>query len=183
LTLFFKEDGYLLSQPLLVIDMLHDFLDEKGSLYIGDAADQVKKNVKERLFKQRSEGKPVIYVMDRHLPGDAEFKMFPPHCLAGEWGAEVIEDLVPEKGDFLVVKRRYSAFFGTDLDIILRENNAKEIELAGVCTQICILYTAAEARMLNYEVTVRKDCVASFDLDAHRFALREMEHTLGVKVI
>ena len=54
LTLFFKEDGYLLSQPLLVIDMLHDFLDEKGSLYIGDAADQVKKNVKERLFKQRS---------------------------------------------------------------------------------------------------------------------------------
>ena len=41
----------------------------------------------------------------------------------------------------------------------------------------CILYTAAEARMLNYEVTVRKDCVASFDLDAHRFALREMEHT------
>lgn len=170
-------------QPLLVIDMLHDFLDEKGTLYLGGAAAQVRENVKKRLFEQRSAGEPVLYVMDRHLPGDAEFQMFPPHCLAGEWGAEVVGDLKPEKGDFLVPKRRYSAFFGTDLDLTLREMKAKGIELAGVCTQICILYTAVEARMLNYEVTVRRNCVASFDPEAHRFALKEMEQTLGVKVI
>jgi nicotinamidase-related amidase len=67
--------------------------------------------------------------------------------------------------------------------LTLRELNVTELELAGVCTQICVLYTAADARMLNYDVTVRRECVASFDPEAHEFALKEMERTLGVKVI
>ncbi len=58
-----------------------------------------------------------------------------------------------------------------------------DLELTGVCTQICILYTAADARMRQYNVSVRKECVESFDEEAHLFALKEMENTLGVKVI
>ncbi len=91
--------------------------------------------------------------------------------------------MAPREGDFQVYKRRYSAFFGTDLDLTLRELGVTELELVGVCTQICVLYTAADARMLNYNITVRKECVASFDEDAHAFALKEMEKTLGVKVL
>ena len=59
----------------------------------------------------------------------------------------------------------------------LRELGVTELELVGVCTQICVLYTAADARMLNYNITVRKECVASFDEDAHAFALKEMENS------
>lgn len=171
-----------MTKALLVIDMLKDFLEESGALCIGDSR-QVIDNVSSRVKEWRLQGCPVIYVMDRHLPHDAEFKMFPPHCLAGERGGEVVDELIPAEGDFLVYKRRYSAFFGTDLDLTLRELGVAELELAGVCTQICILYTAADARMLNYSVTVRKKCVASFDEAAHEFALREMEKTLGVKVL
>ena len=106
-----------------------------------------------------------------------------PHCLAGKAGAEVIDELTPQKGDYIIYKRRYSAFFCTDLDLTLRELGVTEIELVGVCTQICVLYTAADARMLNYDVTVQKEYVDSFDKKAHDFALSEMEKTLGVKVL
>ncbi len=171
-----------MTRALLIIDMLRDFLEKEGALCIGDSQEVIA-GVSSRLQEWRRQKLPVFYIMDRHLPHDAEFKMFPPHCLAGEWGGEVVDELAPREGDFLVYKRRYSAFFGTDLDLSLRELGIKELELAGVCTQICILYTAADARMRLYDVTVRKECVASFDEEAHRFALKEMQNTLGVNVI
>jgi nicotinamidase-related amidase len=171
-----------MTKALLVIDMLKDFLEKDGVLCIGDT-EQLIQNVGQRLIDWRAQGDPVIYIMDRHLPQDAEFAMFPPHCLAGERGGEVVDELAPGPGDYIVYKRRYSAFFGTDLDLILRELRISDLELAGVCTQICILYTAADARMLNYTVTVKKDCIASFDHEAHLFALNEMAKTLGVKLI
>ncbi len=55
--------------------------------------------------------------------------------------------------------------------------------LTGVCTNICVLYTAADARMRHYKVKVLKDGVASFDEQAHQFALQEMEKTLGVQLV
>lgn len=171
-----------MAKALLIIDMLRDFLEQQGVLCIGDSRELIK-NVETRLQEWRRQEEPVFYIMDRHLPHDAEFKMFPPHCLAGEWGGEVVDDLAPRPNDFLVYKRRYSAFFGTDLDLTLRELGVRELELTGVCTQICVLYTAADARMRLYDVTVRKECVASFDEGAHRFALAEMEKTLGVNIV
>lgn len=172
----------MVKDAVLVIDMLRDFIEKDGALCIGDS-EQVRTKVAERIEQYRAQEKPVIYIVDRHLPNDAEFDMFPPHCLEGEWGGEVIPEIAPQKDDYIIPKRRYSAFFGTDLDLTLRELEIKQLELVGVCTQICVLYTAADARMLNYDVTVRKNCVDSFDRDAHEFALKEMESTLGVKVL
>ncbi|MCK9216794.1 MAG: cysteine hydrolase [Firmicutes bacterium] len=171
-----------MAKALLVIDMLNDFLDKDGALSIGDSKSIIE-NVSSRIKENRLNRNTIIYIMDRHLPQDAEFKMFPIHCLEGDKGAEIIEELAPEKGDYQISKRRYSAFFGTDLDLTLRELGVTELELCGVCTQICVLYTAADARMLNYDVTVLKDCVDSFDKTAHKFALAEMQKTLGIKVI
>ncbi|MDO9534440.1 MAG: isochorismatase family cysteine hydrolase [Bacillota bacterium] len=169
-------------KALLIIDMLRDFLETNGALCIGDSKEIIQ-NVSSRLKEWRLQKNPVIYIMDKHLPHDAEFKMFSPHCLTGEWGSEVVDELAPCEGDFIIYKRRYSAFFGTDLDLTLRELGVTELELVGVCTQICVLYTAADARMRHYDVIVRKNCVASFDEEAHEFALKELERTLGAKVI
>jgi len=113
---------------------------------------------------------------------DKEFNLFPPHCLSGTEGANIIEELKPSKNDFIIHKRRYSGFFQTDLDISLREEGIIELELVGVCTNICVLYTAVSARMLDYRVTVLKDAVASFDQGAHDFALRQMKDVLGVEI-
>ncbi|OPL07616.1 MAG: nicotinamidase [delta proteobacterium ML8_F1] len=171
-----------MKKALIVIDMLKDFLDEDGVLTIGDSANLIE-NVASRIAVHRREGHPVIYLMDQHREDDLEFNMFPPHCIKGTPGGDIVEALAPLKGDFLIAKRRYSGFFGTDLDLTLRDLKITEVELAGVCTQICVLYTAADARMLNYGVTLYEAAVASFDPEAHDFALKEMSATLGVKVI
>ena len=172
-----------MTKALLVIDMLRDFVEDGGELYIGDTANSIIKNVSKRIQEARTAEVPIIYITDSHLPNDAEFNMFPPHCLKYGRGSEIIDELAPQKEDYLINKRRYSAFYGTDLDLTLRELGVTEIELTGVCTQICVLYTAADARTRLYNVEVRRDCVGSFDEEAHEFALKEMEKTLGAKVL
>ncbi|NCC82459.1 MAG: cysteine hydrolase, partial [Clostridia bacterium] len=101
-----------MKKALLVIDMLNDFINEKGSLYIGKAPKLIS-NISERIKEHRDNGNPIIYIMDKHLENDEEFNMFPSHCIAGEWGSEIVAELAPKKGDYLIGKRRYSAFFGT----------------------------------------------------------------------
>jgi len=170
-------------KAVLVIDMLADFIKESGALYVGELGKEIIEPIAALLEKERKAGSLIIYVCDNHLPDDSEFKMFPAHCIRGTEGADVITQLTPRSGDYIITKRRYSAFAGTDLDITLREKGVRELVLVGVCTNICVLYTAADARNLNYEVTVPEKCVTSFDLEAHRFALKELEKTLGAKVV
>lgn len=170
-------------KALLIIDMLNDFVREDGALYIGNAGRKIIPVIAELAADARSKGWPVFYICDQHRPDDLEFKMFPPHCIIGSEGARVCDELVPEERDLIIPKRRYSGFYGTELDLALRERGIEEIILVGVCTNICVLYTAADARMRNYRAVVVKDGVASFDEAAHRFALNEMERTLGVVLI
>ena len=174
-----------MSQALLVVDMLNDFVLEDGALTVGPAGKQIIPPIRERIQEYRQKGDLILYVADCHAPDDKEFNMFPPHCIKGEEGAEIVSELRPQDAanERVIPKRRYSAFYGTDLDLTLKEKGIHQLELTGVCTNICILYTAADARMRYYDVTVRADTVASFDEAAHNFALKEMEHTLGVKII
>lgn len=171
------------NEALLVVDMLYDFLDPHGALYCGEAASTIIPFVKGEIERQRNAGKPVIYICDRHRPDDPEFDLFPSHCVAGDLGAEICEALAPRPGDHIVYKRRYSGFFGTDLDLLLRELKITKVRMVGVCTNICVLYTAADARMRGYEVQVDPRGVASFDEEAHSWALKEMEKTLGVTIM
>ena len=172
----------MIKKALLITDMLNDFIRENGKLYIGDGGGKIISPIQKELEKFRKEKNPIFYICDCHRPDDKEFNLFPPHCLSGTEGAGIIEELKPLKGDFIIHKRRYSGFFQTDLDITLREEGISELELVGVCTNICVLYTAASARMLNYKVTVLKDAVASFDQQAHDFALKQMKDVLGVEI-
>ena len=137
----------------------------------------------DEIARARAAGDAVIYLTDAHLPDDAEFEMFPPHAIVGTPGAEIVPEVAPATGEVVITKRRFSGFFGTDLDVTLRERNVDTIRLVGDCTDICVLYTAADARNLGYAVEVLVDGVTSFDEEAHRFALREMERTLGARLI
>ncbi len=172
-------------RALLVVDMLNDFIQEDGALSVGPAGKEIIPHIKDKLKDYRKNGEFIFFVVDQHLSDDGEFTMFPPHCLKGEKGAELVSELRPENSsqEIVIPKRRFSAFYGTDLDLTLREKGIEKMELTGVCTNICIIYTAADARMREYEVEVNPSTVASFDEEAHRFALKEMENTLGVKVI
>jgi nicotinate phosphoribosyltransferase len=108
--------------------------------------------------------------------------MFPPHCIEGTTETEVIPDLAAKFPGEIIKKKRYSGFSGTDLAQRLKKLKPEKITIVGVCTDICVCHTAADARALDYNVEVPADCVASFDERAHTYALEHMEKVLGVKI-
>jgi len=169
-------------KALLIIDMLNDFVSEGGALDCGPSARGIIDEISRLAAEFRRRGSPVIHVCDRHHPDDAEFTQFPPHALAGSWGAEICPELQPAPEDQVLAKRRFSAFYATGLDLLLREKGIGELVLCGVCTNICVLYTAADARMRGYDVVVPARAVASFDQTGHEFALRELKQTLKARV-
>jgi len=170
-------------RALVVVDMIEDFVHEGGALYCGPSMAKVVPVIKRELERARTAGDPIVYLTDEHLPDDAEFAQFPPHALKGSTGAKIVPELAAREGDVVIPKRRFSGFFGTDLDITLRERGVDTLRLVGDCTNICVLYTAADARNLGYAVEVMRDGVTSFDLEAHADALRELEKTLGATIL
>jgi nicotinamidase/pyrazinamidase len=172
-----------MKRALVVVDMIEDFVREGGALYCGPSMARILPVIKREIARSRGASEPVVYLKDDHLPDDAEFQMFPPHAISGTKGAEIVPELAPAKDDVVIPKRRYSGFFGTDFDITLRERGVDTLRLVGDCTNICVLYTAADARNLGYAVEVVEQGVTSFDEEAHHDALRELEKTLGAKIL
>jgi ureidoacrylate peracid hydrolase len=112
----------------------------------------------------RRAGCPIVFLVDSHRPNvrqDREWLKRTPHCVEGSWGARVIEDLDPQADDLYVIKRRYSGFFNTDLDLTLKDLGVDTVVVAGVVTNICVRSTVHDAFFLGYRVVVPEDCVAA----------------------
>lgn len=176
-----------MANVVLVVDMLRGFLEpshdgEPHNLYCGDEARQIIPNVRRLLEAEHTRGAHTIFVADTHDPDDKEFDIFPPHCIRGTVENEVIPELRDLPGE-LLPKKRYSAFFDTALEQRLDELKPENVIVCGVCTDICVLHTAADARNRDYSVEVPADCVASFDPEAHRWALKHIQEVLGAKVV
>ena len=167
---------------LLVVDMLRGFLENGHNLFCGEDARKIIPTVKALLDQEISEGSKVFYICDAHQPNDLEFDIFPEHCLEGTLESQVIPELVEYPG-IRVNKNRYSGFYGTELGTFLEDLLPEKVIVCGVCTDICVLHTVADARNRDYQVEVRVDSVASFDLEAHSWALDHMEHILGAKLV
>lgn len=167
---------------VIVIDMLNDFIRPDGLLYV-PGSERLIEPIARRLEEARAAGDAVIHTCNHHLPDDEEFKIFGRHGVLGSVGSEVISELALQPGDRLVPKRRYSAFFCTELLLSLRELRVEEVEITGVVTNICVYFTAADARNLAYPVTVHGSRVAGLDQRTHEFALEQMVSVLGVNVL
>nr|HID59053.1 cysteine hydrolase [Desulfobacterales bacterium] len=173
----------MFGKALIVVDMLNDFVDEKGSLYCGETARDIIPFIKERIDEYHQQGDLVIYLQDTHDENDREFERFPRHCIKGTWGHGIIPELKPDEHDQIVLKRRFSGFFETGLEEILRSHRIDEVEVVGVCTSICVMDTVGDLSSRDYSVTVPRAGVADFDPEFHDFALRRMERTYGAKIV
>ena len=171
-----------MADALLVVDMLVGFLEDGHNLYAGDDARKIIPNVKRLIEREQAAGSEVMFICDSHDPDDLEFQMFPEHCVRGTEEAKLIPELASYWGD-VIAKRRYSGFFGTDLDRRLAELGPDKVIICGVCTDICVMHTAADARNRDYQVEVPVDCVATFDSQAHVYALQHMEKILGARLV
>lgn len=169
-------------KTLLIIDMLKDFVEKNGALYCGDESRRVIPFVRQKIEEFHRSGDLVIFIKDSHREHDPEFKMFPRHCVKGTRGAEIIDELPVAAGDVSVEKTRYSAFYGTSLNQVLKDRAVTEAHVVGVCTSICVMDTVGDLRNRDYPVVVYKDGVADFDPEAHRFSLRRMEKIYGATV-
>ncbi len=170
-----------MANAVLIIDMLRGFLEEGYPLYCGVQARRIIPNVRGLLEQELARGSKIFFICDHHSPDDPEFKMFPPHCIESTAEAEVIPELAQYPGE-IIPKKHYSAFFDTPLEAKLLKLKPEKLVVCGVCTDICVLHTVANARNRGYLVEVPIDCVASFDNRAHLFALEHMEKILGAKL-
>ena len=170
-----------MSNALLVVDMVVGFMEPGHNLYCGDKAREIVPRVRRLIEDELAKGSAVFFICDNHDPDDLEFQMFPVHCVKGTEEAEVIGELAGYDG-VMIPKRRYSAFYDTDLERRLTELAPDKIIICGVCTDICVMHTASDARNRDYSVEVPADCVASFDPSAHAYALDHMENILGANV-
>ena len=168
-------------QALLVIDMLNDFL--TGSLKC-ERAFHIVPSIKTISSLFRDNGLPVIYCNDAHILGiDKELAQWGEHAIKGTKGAEVIEELKPQAEDYVVSKRRYSCFFATDLDALLRELDVNEVVLTGLHANLCLRHTAADAYFLGYRITVLKDCTEALSQEDYDSGLEYIEKYYGARVI
>lgn len=173
---------------LIVIDAQEGFT-RRGNL-ASERTTAAIPRIRRIVEEERAAGTPIIFTKDSHREGDPEFEMFPPHCIVGTDEHELVEELREFEPDAVAVvqKTRYSAFFDTRLEEILNDLAPDEVHLVGLCTDICVLHTAADLRNRDHAVVIRRDGVETFDAPNHdgdevnRFALAHAEGILGAKV-
>lgn len=150
----------LVKPAIIVVDMLNDFV--YGALTC-DRGKAIVPATARLLEAAREKGVPVIFSNDAHLRNiDRELAIWGDHAIAGTPGAEVIPELKLSEGDYVVPKRRYSGFFQTDLDILLKELGVQTVVMAGLHTHMCVRHTSADAFSLGYDVVVAKEATDSF---------------------
>ena len=168
-----------MSNIVVVVDMLNGFLKE-GKL-ANPGARWVIPNILDLLQRKEKEGWRMIFVCDNHKKDDLEFLMFPEHCVEGTEETLIVEELARFYNNY-VPKTRYSGFFRTDLELIIKNENPQEVIVVGIYADICVLYTASGLRNLDYKVTVPKDCTVTLaGIDDVIFA--HMKNVLGVNVV
>ena len=155
---------------VLVVDMLNDFV--TGALKC-DRGLRIVPKTAELLNGCREKGIPVIFCNDAHLKGiDHELKLWGDHAIAGTEGAEVIPELQLCEKDYVVPKRRYSGFFHTDLDLLLKKLGVDTVIMTGLHTHMCVRHTSADAYQLGYNVVVAKDATDSFPQEDYDYGIK-----------
>ncbi len=170
-------------RALLIIDLLEDFISPGGALTLGAAGERACAAAGRALTEWRLSGGLVIHLTDAHRPDDPEFAVWPVHCVVGTTGAKIRPEVTPQSGELVLPKQHFSAFYQTELDETLRQHQVRSVTLCGVCTNICVLYTAADAQMRGFAIEVLADACAGTTREAHQFALGEMESTLGAGIL
>jgi biuret amidohydrolase len=167
---------------LIVIDV------QKGELLAGDhgiptmaGGDLRHERTRELLAGARAAGIPPIFVQEVHKRSLVDFGreldgVEGVHCLEGDLATELAEGIEPTADEYLIRKRRYSAFFATELELVLKVLAVECLVLVGTLTDVCVHYTFADAHQHDYRCKVVTDCVGGSTPDAHQAALSAMRY-------
>lgn len=151
---------------LLVVDMQRDFTDPER--LSADGAERVRAIVpplRRLIDAARAAGTPVIYTQEMHRADLSDFGIEldyePPHCLEGSGGEDVIGELAPRPDETRIAKRRYSAFYQTDLELYLRSRRIDRLIVTGLFLDVCVLHTVFDAKARDFWVYVPRECATA----------------------
>lgn len=167
---------------LLLIDLISDFEFPGGETLLEQVLPIVPRLA---ALKQRARaaGVPVVYVNDNWGRWRSDLRQLVRHCLEdGVRGKPVVERLRPAEDDYFVLKPKHSGFFATTLETLLAYLGARRLILAGTTGEQCVLFTASDAYMRDFELVVPPDCVASKDAEHNRAALHTMERLFDARL-
>lgn len=178
-------DAKLIGNPVLIVVDIQGgsgavALGEGGIPHMGGAAERRPK-VRGTIDLAREAGVPVVWIQEVHKRSLVDIGREldgaeGPHCLEGDDDTEIAAWLDPRPEEFVIRKRRYSAFFGTELEIVLKAYKADTLMLVGGLTDVCIHYTAVDAHQHDYHVRVLADGVGGSSERAHQASLEAIEY-------
>ncbi len=148
---------------VIIVDMVKDNVDLDSPYALGEEGRKIIPNLQHLAAFAREKKFPVVFANDSYLETDFIFKgRMKPHAIQGTPGAEVIEELKPQDSDIVLPKRRFSAFFRTDLDFTLRGLGVDTIAVGGITTEICVNMTVFDGLTNGFRAIFLSDCCASY---------------------
>lgn len=165
---------------LLIVDMVRDFTDPEGLVFYPQNREILPK-IKVVLDKCREKEVLIVFLQHCNRKGkiDGRIASMRPNCIEGTFGIEIDPMLPVLKSDYVIQKRRYSGFFATDLDLVLRENGCENVIVVGTKTNCCIRATVTDAFYLDYNAFVVRDCVATNSETVNKVHLEDIHKYLG----
>lgn len=167
---------------VVVVDMINEFCKRGGKMVLPGYEALVDPQLG-IIEAARAVGAPVIWVHDAHRPAmrhEREWAKRTPHGLENTWATEIISDLGARPDEIHVTKRRYSAFFQTDLDLTLKDMRIDQLVVFGVVTNICVRSTVHDAFFNGYEVVVPADACAATGPREQESSLYDIATHFGV---
>lgn len=166
---------------LLVIDIQQENFVEMNESNMDAPEWECIRNAKRVLDVFRAKKLPVIQIKEVHRPDMVDFGRELDgsediHCMENSPYTDYAKLTYPIEGEYLISKRRYSAFFGTDLEILLKGLHVDTLYMIGGLTDVCIHYTAVDAHQNDYHIRVVKDAVAGSSEEAHEYALKAIQY-------
>jgi nicotinamidase-related amidase len=167
---------------LLLIDVIND-MEFEGAEALAEAALPMAHRTAELKRRAKGAGIPAIYVNDNFGRWQSDFRSVVEHCLNdGVRGEAVVRILQPDDDDYFVLKPKHSAFHATTLDTLLRYLGAHTLIMTGIAGNICILFSANDAYMRDFDIIVPADCVVSNSDSENRYALEQMQKILKADI-
>jgi nicotinamidase-related amidase len=162
---------------LLIIDVINDLEFDGGEALLPQALAMAERIA---ALKQRTAAKgiPAVYLNDNFGQWRSDFRVVVEQNREGVRGAPLVQRLAPETDDYFVLKPKHSGFFGTTLETLLRFLGARRLILTGLATPMCVLFTAIDAYMRDYEILVPGDCSAAERPEQHAATLRYLREVL-----
>jgi nicotinamidase/pyrazinamidase len=161
-----------LKPAIIVVDMVKDNFHDEDHLPITAQARAMIPALNRLIEESRQREIPIIFACDSFLEGDFIFQgKMKAHSLRGTKGAEVLEDLDQAPSDIFLPKRRFSAFFKTDLDMTLRLLQIDTVAVTGIATHFCVLTTALDALCHDFRAVILEDCSAAPTPEMHQRTL------------